>query len=546
MRNALLAIAFSLFGVSLSAQTPVAATTPERPKLVVGLVVDQMRWDFLYRYSEKYGQGGFKRLLREGYSCENTHINYSPSYTACGHTCVYTGSVPAIHGITGNNWFDIKQNKYVYCTEDTTEKTVGSTSKAGMMSPRRMLTSTVTDELRLATNFKSKVIGVAIKDRGSILPAGHSANAAYFYDPSAGNWITSSYYMKELPAWVQQFNDYKLPDKYLKDNWATLQPIEKYTESHEDDVPFEGTFETETKPVFTHKVGEIVKPAYKILAATPYGNSFTLKFAEGAILNEHLGNNTVPDFLAVSLSSTDYIGHRFGPNSVEVEDCYLRLDKDLEEFLLFLDEHVGKGNYVLYLTADHGAAHVPDFMKEHKIPAGVFPIDTVLSQLKSKLKDQYGEGDWVLSFENMQLTLNNKLIAERNADKAKMKKDIHDFLIQFDGVVSVMDLENLDKELMEPSLKADIANGYYPKRSGEIFVQFEPGWFEGMPKGTTHGTVYPYDTHIPLVWMGWHVTHGEDHSDIHMADIAPTVAALLHIQEPNGNVGKVIKGLWGK
>lgn len=546
MRNAFLAIAFSLFGISLSAQTPVAATTPERPKLVVGLVVDQMRWDFLYRYSEKYGQGGFKRLLREGYSCENTHINYSPSYTACGHTCVYTGSVPAIHGITGNNWFDIKQNKYVYCTEDTTEKTVGSTSKAGMMSPRRMLTSTVTDELRLATNFKSKVIGVAIKDRGSILPAGHSATAAYFYDPSAGNWITSSYYMKELPAWVQQFNDYKLPDKYLKDNWATLQPIEKYTESHEDDVPFEGTFETETKPVFTHKVGEIVKPAYKILAATPYGNSFTLKFAEGAILNEHLGSNTVPDFLAVSLSSTDYIGHRFGPNSVEVEDCYLRLDKDLEEFLLFLDEHVGKGNYVLYLTADHGAAHVPDFMKEHKIPAGVFPIDTVISQLKSKLKEQYGEGDWLLSFENMQLTLNNKLIAERNADKAKMKKDIHDFLIQFDGVVSVMDLENLDKELMEPSLKADIANGYYPKRSGEIFVQFEPGWFEGMPKGTTHGTVYPYDTHIPLVWMGWHVTHGEDHSDIHMADIAPTVAALLHIQEPNGNVGKVIKGLWGK
>jgi len=541
MKNILFGIAL-LFIFSISAQTP----PPAQPKLVIGLVVDQMRYDFLYRYSDKYSENGFKRLLREGYSCENTHINYSPSYTGCGHTCIYTGSVPAVHGITGNNWFDLEENKVVYCTEDTAEKSIGSISKAGMMSPRRMLTTTITDELRLATNFKSKVIGIAIKDRGSILPAGHSANAAYFYDPSCGNWITSSYYMNDLPTWVKQFNDYKLPEKYLKDNWATLQPIEKYTESHEDDVTFEGTFETETKPVFIHKVGEIVNPSYKILAATPYGNSFTLKFAEGAILNEHLGQNSVPDFLAVSLSSTDYIGHRFGPNSVEVEDCYLRLDKDLGEFFSFLDEHVGTGNYTLFLTADHGAAHVPDFSKLHKIPAGVFPIDTVLKQLETKLKQQFGDGEWILSYENMQLTLNNKLIAEKKADKSQMKKDIRDFLLQFDGIVKVLDLENLNNELEEASLKSAIVNGYYPKRAGELYVLFEPGWFEGMTKGTTHGTIYPYDTHIPLVWMGWGIKHGEDHNDIHMTDIAPTVAAMLHIQEPNGNTGKIIQGIFVK
>ena len=541
MKNILLAL-FTSASVFATAQT----TVPAKPKLVIGIVVDQMRYDFLYRYSEKYGSNGFKRLLREGYSCENTHINYSPSYTACGHTCVYTGSVPAVHGVTGNNWFDSKENKVVYCTEDTTEKTIGSASKAGMMSPRRMLTTTVTDELRLATNFKSKVIGVAIKDRGSILPAGHTANAAYFYDPSVGNWITSSYYMNDLPAWVKQFNDYRLPEKYLSDNWSTLEPLNKYAESTDDDEPYEGTFESETKPVFIHKVGEVVKPSYKILAATPYGNSFTLKFAEGAILNEHLGGNTVPDFLTVSLSSTDYIGHRFGPNSVEVEDCYLRLDKDLAEFFTFLDEHIGTGNYVLFLTADHGAAHVPDFSKQHKIPAGVFPIDTVMKQLETKLKQQYGEGDWLLSFENMQLTLNNKLLAEKKVDRSEFKKAISSFLTQFDGVSKVLDLENLNNELEEPSLKNAIGNGYYPKRSGELYVQFEPAWFEGMAKGTTHGTVYPYDTHIPLVWMGWNVKHGEDHNDIHMADIAPTVAAMLHIQEPNGNVGKVIEGVIGK
>ncbi|HLP22280.1 MAG TPA: alkaline phosphatase family protein, partial [Chitinophagales bacterium] len=314
--------AFALLScITLSAQT--VAPTPTataRPKLVVGMVVDQMRWDFLYRYQDKYVAGGFKRLLRDGYSCENTHINYSPSYTACGHTCVYTGSVPSVHGITGNNWFDLKENKYVYCTEDTTEKTVGSSSKAGLMSPRRMLTTTITDELRLATNFRSKVIGVALKDRGSILPAGHTANAAYFYDPSAGNWITSTYYMQELPTWVKQFNDYKLPEKYLAENWSTLQPIEKYIESTDDDEQYEGLFENETKAMFTHKVSEI-KPTYKILAATPFGNTVTLKFAEGVILNERMGGHDATDFLAVSLSSTDYVGHRFGPNSVETEDC---------------------------------------------------------------------------------------------------------------------------------------------------------------------------------------------------------------------------------
>ena len=541
MKNLVTSVLLILF-ISVSAQT----TPPAKPKLVIGLVVDQMRYDFLYRYSDKYTTGGFKRLLKEGYSCENTHISYSPSYTACGHSGIYTGSVPAVHGITGNNWFDLKENKMVYCTEDTAEKTVGSTSKAGMMSPKRLLTTTVTDELRLATNFKSKVIGIAIKDRGSILPGGHTANAAYFYDPSCGNWITSSYYMNDLPVWVKQFNDKRLPEKYLADNWATLQPVEKYAESTDDDEPFEGTFETETKPVFVHKVGEVVKPAYKILAATPYGNSFTLKFAESAIQNEHLGGNTVPDFLTVSMSSTDYIGHRFGPNSVEVEDCYLRLDKDLSEFFTFLDEHVGAGNYVLFLTADHGAAHVPDFSKQHKIPAGVFPIDTVMKQLSAKLKLQYGEDEWILSTENMQLSLNNKLLAEKKVDRSEFKKTICSFITDFEGVSKVLDLENLNNELEEPSLKAAIANGYYPKRSGELYLMFEPAWFEGMAKGTTHGTVYPYDTHIPLVWMGWKVKPGENHSDIHMADIAPTVASMLHIQEPNGNVGKVISGLLGK
>lgn len=406
-----------------------------------------------------------------------------------------------------------------------------------------MLTTTIGDELKLATNFKSKTIGVALKDRGSILPAGHSANAAYFYDGSTGNWITSSYYMQDLPLWVKQFNDYKLPEKYLSANWSTLQPIEKYYESHEDDKHFEGTFENEAKPVFEHKVGTLVQPAYKILAATPYGNTVTLKFAEGAVLNENLGQGGVTDFLAVSLSSTDYIGHRFGPNSVETEDCYLRLDKDLEEFFGFLDTHVGKGNYLLFLTADHGVAHVPAFLQEHKIPGGVFPIDTVLKQLEVKLKQQFGEGEWLLSYENMQLYLNDSLIAARQTNRTALVQTIKTFLLRFEGISKVLDMKNISNELVEQQLKQAIINGHFEKRSGDVYVLHEPGWFEGMAKGTTHGTIYPYDTHIPLVWMGWNIKHGSNYSPVYMTDIAPTIAAMLHIQEPNGSVGKVIEQL---
>lgn len=532
----------ALFLLSLCTQ----AQSPQRPKLVVGLVVDQMRWDFLYRYSDKYSANGFKRLLREGYKCENTHINYSPSYTACGHSCIYNGSVPAIHGITGNNWFDLEEMKYVYCTQDTTVNTVGSSSTAGKMSPRRMLSTSVCDELKLATNFRSKVIGVAIKDRGAILPAGHTADAAYFYDPSAGQWITSTYYRKELPLWVQQFNALKLPEKYLSQNWETVKPIIEYYESDEDDAPYEEAFPNETKPVFTHMVSSLITPSYKLLAATPYGNTYTLRFAEGAILNEELGKDAVTDFLTVSLSSPDYIGHRFGPNSVEAEDCYLRLDEELASFFNFLDTHVGAGNYLFFLTADHGAAHIPGYLQKKKIPSGVFAMDTVYKQLDALLKTKLGEGNWLLAYENMQLYLNNQLIQERKANSAEIKQLIKDFLLRFEGIANVYDLANLSNEHIPATFKEAITNGVFRERSGDLYILYEPNWFEDMAKGTTHGTIYPYDTHIPLVWYGWNVKPQSDYSPVYMTDIAATVAAMLHIQEPSGCIGKPIKGLLEK
>jgi predicted AlkP superfamily pyrophosphatase or phosphodiesterase len=538
----LLPLLFIVYGFNLSAQTS-TSSLPGKPKLVVGIVVDQMRWDFFYRYPTKYSENGFKRMLREGYKCENTNINYSPSYTAPGHASVYTGSVPNVNGITGNYWYDYDAGKIVYCTEDTTRKTVGATGKAGLMSPVRMQSTSIADEMKLSSNFASKTIGVALKDRGSILPAGHSADAAYFYDGASGNWITSSYYMDTLPNWVQAFNDKKLAAKYVSGNWNTLLPVAQYFESHDDDVPFESAFRNETKPVFEHKVSELAKPTLDIIRATPFGNTLTLDFAKAAIENEKLGMGKFTDMLAVSLSSTDYIGHQFGPNSVEAEDCYIRLDKDIENFLNYLDAKLGKGNYLLFLTADHGAAHASGFLQSKKIPAGSLNTDTLVNQLNRKVQEKMGAGEWILTFDNMQFYLNKKLIADSAADVDKLKQTIIDFCLQQEGVANAFDMEEIAESTLTATMKSKIINGYYPHRSGDIYLLMKPGWMEGFGKGTTHGSIYPYDTHIPLLFMGWKVKPASDYSEINITDIAPTIAAMVKCQEPNGSIGKVITGV---
>ena len=298
-----------------------------RPKLVVGVVVDQMRWDYLYRYYDMYGDGGFKRLLHGGFSCENTMLDYIPTVTAIGHTCIYTGSVPSIHGIAGNNFRVERLGKEMYCTDDSLVVGVGSQTAAGKMSPRNLWVTTVTDELRLATNFRSKTIGIALKDRAAILPAGHTANAAYWFDDKVGKWISSTYYMQQLPAWVDDFNKKDLAAQYLKQDWNTLYPMEAYVQSTADDTRYEKPFEKGGKPTFPIRTSELFKKmGYGVIRTTPYGNSFTLDMAKAAVENEQLGQGEQTDFLAVSLSSTDYIGHQFGVNAVETEDTYLRVD----------------------------------------------------------------------------------------------------------------------------------------------------------------------------------------------------------------------------
>lgn len=519
--------------------TPVSADIP-RPKLMVGIVVDQMRWDYLFRYYGRYGNGGFRRLLNEGFSCDNTQIDYLPTFTAPGHTCVYTGSVPAIHGIAGNDFIVQATGKSMYCAEDTTVQTVGSTSTAGKMSPRNLLVTTVTDELRLATNFRSKTIGIALKDRGGILPAGHTANAAYWFDDKSGNWITSTYYMKDLPQWVKDFNAQKLPETYLKQDWTTLYPIATYLQSTADSNGYEGKFRGMTAPTMPVKTSMLYKGNLGMIRSTPYGNTLTLDLAVAAINAEKLGQRDVTDFLTVSFSSTDYVGHQFGPNAIETEDTYLRLDRDLATFFTYLDAKVGKGKYAVFITADHGAAHNPNFLKDHGVPAGVWNEGQALKDLNAYLSSKYTIDGLVHSLTNYQVNLNNYAVNYAHLDVDKLKKDCMDFLKKDPAVAFVVDMQNPMTADLPEVLRTRVINGYNAGHSGVIQIMLKPGYFTGGATGTTHGTWNPYDNHIPLVFMGWGINHGHLNRETHMTDIAATVAALLHIQTPNGCIGHPI------
>ncbi|HEY0298956.1 MAG TPA: alkaline phosphatase PafA [Arachidicoccus sp.] len=532
-------LSFFLFGSIISfAQL-------QRPKLVVGIVVDQMRWDYLYRFYDKYGNDGFKRLLGQGFSCGNTLINYLPSYTAVGHTTIFSGSVPSIDGISGNDWREQSTGKMTYCVSDSTVSTVGATGVTGKMSPRNLWVTTVTDELRIATNFQSKVVGVSLKDRASILPSGHNPTGAYWLDDASGNFVTSTYYRNDLPQWVDKFNQQKHIDKLIANGWQTLLPINEYTESSPDNSTWEGKIKGAENPVFPYDLKKAYSLSKESLRSTPFGNTLTLNFAEAAVDGEKLGQGSVTDFLTINCASTDYAGHLLGPNAIEVEDVYLRLDKDLGTFFKYLDTKVGKGNYMIFLTADHGGANAEGFMAEHKMPTGLYT--NVTRNLNEYLKNKFAEERIVLGIENDAVSFNNNLIEAKQLDKEKIKQATIDFLQKQEGVLYAVDEVKALEAAVPLPLREMIVNGYNRQRTGEIKIVLQAGFLpSGMKTGTTHGLWNPYDTHIPLIFMGWKIPHGESNATVYMTDIAPTLSALLHIQMPSGCIGKPIEAITAK
>ena len=483
----------------------ITAFSQDRPKLVVGVVVDQMRWDYLYRFYDEYGDGGFKRLMNEGFNCENCQINYIPSVTAIGHTSVFTGSVPSIHGIAGNNFY--VNGKWTYCCADSTVQTVGSNTKAGQMSPRNMLATTIGDELKTATNWESKVIGVSFKDRAAILPAGHSADAAYWFDKKAFCFVSSTYYMKELPKWVKSYNE------------RIGREIKQLERKNKD--------------------AELID----LIQFEPYGNEITVGMAKAAVRNERLGQGKKTDMLTLSFSCPDVVGHGFGTHHEKTHAQYVELDKQLADFFNFLDSEVGKGNYLVFLAADHGAANSVVQNQRHNIPAGPFYEGQEVKNLNAKLEEISGMTDLVSRIMDYKVVLNHEKIANAHLDISKIKTAVINYFKPKKEVAYCFDLEKINDASVPAIIREKAVNGYNQQRGGDIQIILKPAYYavwEGIGEGTTHGCWNPYDCHIPFLLMGWGVEHGSTQAECHITDIAATVCALIHVQMPNGCIGKAV------
>ncbi len=512
------------------------------PKLVVGIVVDQMRYDYLTRFWNHYGDGGFKRLVNNGFNCKNNHFNYAPTSTGPGHASVYTGTTPATHGIIGNDWYDKVSGEEVYCASDSTYASVGTTSEAGKMSPHRMKVSTITDELRLHTQMRGKTIAIALKDRGAVLPGGHTANAAYWFQgDNEGKWITSTFYTPTLPKWVDDFNASGVIKNYKKP-WTTLKNMATYIESGLDNNQYEGLFETEETPTFPHDTPNLLNKNadFEILKYTPYGNSITTDFALAALDGEQLGADSVTDFLAISYSSTDYIGHKFGVNSKEVQDTYLRLDVDLARLFKTLDKKVGENEYTVFLTADHGAVDVPAYLKKQRIPAGYMEWDSIKAQFAPFLQFTFGSTDIIKNFSNYQFFLDHKIIKNLDLDVADVQQRIANELLNYPGIDRVYTGQQMMHNNYTSGIPYILQNGFNQKRSGDVLVVLQPGTVTYPKTGSTHGSPQIYDTHVPLLFYGKGIQKGNTVKRTEIPDIAPTLASLLGISFPNGTTGSPI------
>ena len=516
----------------------------ERPKLVVGIVVDQMKMEYLYRFSDDFSANGFKRLMDNGYTFHNMHFNYMPTYTGPGHASIFTGATPSIHGIVGNDWFNRSTRKEIYCTDDSSVHTLGDGKQdEGEMSPKNLQTTTITDELRLQTNFKGKVIGISLKDRGAILPAGHFANWAFWYS-NTGSFISSSFYGEKLPDWVTKFNNEKHYLPYIDKGWDLFKPVSTYNESLADNNPYEGKLYGSSAPVFPYNLKTMFdKNDAGIIRSTPFGNDLLAEFAMQAINSEDLGKDNITDFLTLSFSSTDYVGHITGPRSIETQDTYLRLDKTIADFLTYLDKTVGKDNYLIFLTADHAGAENVNYLKDNKYEVNSVDTKEFVKGLSKFSQDTFGD-NLVLNYSNFNLYLNREIIKNKGFDLLKVKQSFKEYMMTLVQIKRVYTEEEILASTGNDFYLNFISKGYDPNSNGDIVILEKPGFIEYKGIGTSHGTPYSYDTHVPAIFYGWHVKQGESHDRKEITQIIPTIAQMIKITFPNGTEANVLPELF--
>ncbi|MFC2115304.1 alkaline phosphatase family protein [Bacteroidota bacterium] len=534
-------IASLTFPAGLNAQTR-SRIPSEKPKLIISMVVDQMRYDYIHRYWEKFGENGIRKLVGSGTFCKNASYNYLINETAVGHATIATGALPSHHGIISNNWYNNLQGQVVYCVADEKVNTLGGSYESGQFSPNHLLASTIGDEINLSSNFRSKVIGLALDNSAAILSAGHSADYAFWYDNETGNWVSSSYYVDSLPAWAREFNEKKISELYLSRTWEPLLPIGEYTESGSDTSAFE--LGLKGRSIFPYDLDKISTPKrnqrdYGILKYTPFGNVLTRDFATAVIINEELGQDEYTDYLAIGFSANEYMGKYFGSNSVEMEDAMLRLDRELAHFLEFIEQYVGIQNTLIILTADHGLAYSPSYLTANNIPSGDFNPYSSLSLLGSYLNAIYGKGDWVRYYYGQQIYLNHELIETSGISYQEIQERTAQFLIQFEGVSNAVTSYTLQTSNFSEGIFHKMQNGYHQKRSGDVIINLAPGWIEKI-NGDSYHSSYLGDNHVPLIWYGWKIKRSTLTRPVKMIDIAPTISYFLDIARPNVSTGDII------
>jgi arylsulfatase A-like enzyme len=546
-----LLLAMTLLPASSEAQRQASRPGPARParskpKLVLVIVVDQFRYDYLERFDDLFGNGGFRRLMNEGALFTNANYDYVPTFTACGHAAIFSGSVPALNGIVGNAWFDRESGKVRVMVADDSAHLVtgkGLSAKGGAASPRTLIGTTIGDQMRLANNFQSKVVTVSLKDRAAVLPGGQRPNGAFWFSEADGEFVSSDYYFKELPAWVKTFDTADRADKYFGTKWERTLPAEAYRRAQAENLPLQRSALGSHFPYVV--TGGEEKPGPKFYNAfmhTPFASEYLSEFGKAAVEAESLGADEYPDLLSISFSSPDLTGHYYGPDSQETEDTYIRLDRVIADLLSYIDKKVGLANTIIAVTGDHGVAPVPEYMRSKGFDAARVPGREVSDAANKALGARFGEGKWVINFINDQLYLDQKLIAEKKVDPAEAERVAGEAALAADGVVNYFTRAQIVGGRMPAGPVARrVTNGFNRERSGDVWLITKPLWFfaEGeLP--TTHGSAYNYDTHVPVMILGAGVRAGRYNGDCSPSDIAPTLAAMLGIEPPSNRTGRVL------
>ncbi|HEX2920322.1 MAG TPA: alkaline phosphatase family protein [Bacteroidales bacterium] len=523
---------------------------PDKPKLVIGIVVEQLKYDQLETFRDKFSEKGIRILINEGTYFKNALFEYMLTQSSPGHATIATGTEPSSHGITSDNWFVPLRNELINSTRDMSVNPVGGSYESGLHSPANLQASTFADELFLASKGRSKIFGVGINPHSSILTAGHAANASYWFDNTTGTWMTSDYYIDTLPAWVNDFNAMRYSETYLNGSWELFRPVTYYSDCLPDSNKYENGFLGQSyfpydlKKLRT-KWGTGTKKDFSLLTETPFANSLTTSFTIDLIGHEKLGKDDVTDFISINYSATDNIGHRFGPSSVEMADALYRLDKDIEKLLEFLNDSIGKRNILVYFTAAHGISEIPEVLKTNRIPSGIFLQNQALQLLRSYLNAVYGEGDWVKGYSEKQIFLNRTLIEDARLSIDEVQKKVARFLVQFNGVSAAYPYSAFESNDFNNGNLRRIINNFSPQRSGDVIVVLNPGWVEKDGDHlTNHNSPYEYDSHVPLIWYGWTVNRATVTRKVNMTDIAATLSSLCRIPFPNACTGESMTELF--